>query len=81
MFDKLQQLKQLHDLQQEIKKEKYDAEKNGVKLVMNGELELEEVRLNPALSQEEQERTLREAYNGLIKKVQMAMAQKFRGMM
>ena len=81
MFEKLQQLKQLRDLQQKIKQEKYDIEKNGVKLIMNGGLEIEEIRLNPELSQERQEQTLREAHNELIKKVQMAMAQQFRGMM
>jgi hypothetical protein len=34
MFDKLKQLKELRDLQQEIKKEKYEMEKNGVKIVI-----------------------------------------------
>ena len=81
MFDKLKQLKELRDLQQEIKKEKYEMEKNGVKIVMSGGLELEEVHLNPALSQEEQERAILEVHNELIKKVQMAMAQRFQGMM
>jgi len=81
MFDKLKQLKELRDLQQEIKKEKYEMEKNGVKIVMSGALELEEVHLNPVLSQEEQERAILEAHNELIKRVQMAMAQRFQGMM
>ncbi|HZX49999.1 MAG TPA: YbaB/EbfC family nucleoid-associated protein [Candidatus Paceibacterota bacterium] len=81
MFDKLKQLKELKSLQDDLKKESYDIEKNGVRLVMNGGMELEEIRLNPQLSQEQQEQAIMQAYNELIRKVQMAMAQKFRGMM
>lgn len=81
MFDKLKQMKELKSLQDEIKKESYDIEKNGVKLSMNGGMELTEIHLNPELSQEQQEQTIMEAYNELIKKVQVAMAQKFQGMM
>ena len=81
MFDKLQQLKQLKDLQSEIKQEKFDVEKQGTKIVMNGTLEIEEVHLNPELSQEQQEKAIQDAFNELIKKVQMSMAQRFRGMM
>ena len=81
MFDKLKQLKELKGLQDEMKKESYDIEKNGVRLVMNGGMELVEVHLNPELSQQEQEQTVMQAYNELIRKVQMAMAQRFQGMM
>lgn len=81
MFDKLKQMKELKSLQDEIKKETFDIEKNGVRLVMNGGMELTEIRLNPELSQEQQEQTIMQAYNELIRKVQMAMAQRFQGMM
>jgi len=81
MFDKLQQLKQLKDLQSEIKQERFDVEKQGTKIVMNGTLEIEEVHLNAELNQEQQEKAIQDALNELIKKVQMSMAQRFRGMM
>jgi DNA-binding protein YbaB len=81
MFDKLKQMKELKSLQDEIKKESYDIEKNGIKLSMNGGMELIEVHLNPELSQEQQEETIVQAYNELLGQVQMAMAQKFQGMM
>jgi DNA-binding protein YbaB len=81
MFDKLKQMKELKGLQDEMKRESFDIEKNGVRLAMNGGMELVEVRLNPELSQEQQEQTIMQAYNELLRKVQMAMAQKFRGMM
>ena len=81
MFDKLQQLKQLKDLQSEIKQERFNVEKQGTKIVMNGTLEIEEIQLNPELNQEQQEKAIQDALNELIKKVQMSMAQRFRGMM
>jgi DNA-binding protein YbaB len=81
MFDKLKQINELKKLQGEMKKERYDIEKNGVKLVMNGSLELEEVQLAEGLSTTEQASAILQAHNELIKKVQMAMAQRFQGMM
>ena len=81
MFDKLKQLKELKGLQDELKKQTYDIEKNGTRLVMNGGMELVEISVNPELSPEDQARALKEAHNELLHKVQMAMAQKFQGMM
>jgi len=81
MFDKLKQMQEMKNLQDEIKKEMFELEKNGVRLVMNGGMQLQEVQLNPDLSQEQQEKALLEAHQELMQKVQMAMAQKFRGMM
>ena len=81
MFDKLKQLKELKGLQDELKKQTYDTEKNGTRLVMNGGMELVEISLNPDLSLKDQARALKEAHNELLRKVQMAMAQKFQGMM
>lgn len=81
MFDKLKQIQELKSLQNELKQQTYDIEKNGVRLVMNGGMEITELHLNPELSQQEQEQTIMQAYNELIRKVQMAMAQRFQGMM
>ncbi|MBI2644220.1 MAG: YbaB/EbfC family nucleoid-associated protein [Candidatus Wildermuthbacteria bacterium] len=81
MFEKIKQLKQLRDLQGEVAKEKFESEKEGVKVVMNGAFMVEEIILNPEISQEQQQRILQECFNEVIKKAQLAMAQKFRGMM
>ncbi len=81
MFDKLKQIKELRDLQQEIKKESYEAEQQGTRIAMNGTFEVQEIHLNPELSNEQQEKALVETFNELVRKVQMAMAQRFRGMM
>lgn len=80
MFEKLKQIKKLKDLQSSLSTEKAEGEKNGVKVVINGKMEIEEIRLNPGLSQEEQEKALRECLNETMRKVQMIAAQKMQQM-
>jgi DNA-binding protein YbaB len=80
MFDKLKQLRQIKELQDSIKQEKIEIEKGGVKIVMNGSFEVEEVYLSPELEKAGQERILKECLNEAIKKVQLTIAQKFSGM-
>jgi DNA-binding protein YbaB len=76
MFDQLKQLKQLKDLQDQLKKEKIEMEKNGVKVVINGKMEIEELTLNPDLDINQQQRILKDCINDAMHKVQMSMAQK-----
>jgi len=76
MFDKLKQLKQLKEMQSELAKERIEVEKNGVKAVLNGKMEIEEIILNPELSKEEQERIVRDCVNEAMKKIQTIAAQK-----
>ncbi|HAM39617.1 MAG TPA: hypothetical protein DCP53_09540 [Elusimicrobia bacterium] len=76
MFDKLKQLKQLKDLQNVIAQEKAEAGKDGVRIVINGKLEVESVQLNPALDKEKQENILRDCFNDAIKKINYSIAQK-----
>lgn len=76
MFDKLKQLKQLKELKDSISKEKAEVEEKGIKIIVNGKMEIEEIQLNPGLDKEEQEEVLRECINEAIKRVQMAVAKK-----
>lgn len=76
MFDQLKQLKQLKELQDSLSKERIEVEKTGVKIVINGKLEIESVQLNPELEQEKQEKVLKDCLNEAVKKVQFAIAQK-----
>lgn len=76
MLDKLRQLKDLKKIQDEISKEKVEVEKKGVKLVLNGKLEVEEVFLNPEISKEEQEKILKECINEAIQRIQFRLASK-----
>ncbi|MFH1369157.1 MAG: YbaB/EbfC family nucleoid-associated protein [Elusimicrobiota bacterium] len=80
MFDKLKELKKLKDLHDAMSKEKLENEKDGIKIVMNGKMEVESVTLNPSLDKERQEKALKELINDTIRKIQMSMAQKMGGL-
>ncbi len=76
MFDKIKQIKELKEIQNELKKEKIELEKDGVKITLNGSLELEDIRLNPNLSIEEQEKAIKNTLNDAIRKAQLNLASK-----
>ena len=76
MFEKFKNLKQLKDLQNSLQKEKMEVENRGIRVTVNGKMEIEEIQLNSRLTQEEQERVLKDTVNEALKKVQMAAAQR-----
>ncbi|MFH1036780.1 MAG: YbaB/EbfC family nucleoid-associated protein [Patescibacteria group bacterium] len=76
MFDQLKQLKQMKDLQDKISKEKAEFEKEGIKVIVNGKMEVEEITLNPSLDKGQQEKILKDCINEAMRKVQMSAAQK-----
>jgi DNA-binding protein YbaB len=75
-FDKLKDIKKLKDLDSELAKERFETEKEGVKIVINGKSEILGITLNPELSKERQEQVLMDAINDVSQKAKMAMAQK-----
>ncbi|MDP2967135.1 MAG: YbaB/EbfC family nucleoid-associated protein [bacterium] len=77
MFDKLKQISQLKKLQEKMKEEKVENVQNGVKVVLNGKFEIEEIVLNKELSPEEQAETLKNCLNEAIKKIQLEVVQSF----
>ena len=76
MFEKLKQLKQLKDLQNSLQKETIEVENNGVKVVVNGKMEIEEIKFNPNMQIEQQEKITKDCLNQAMKKVQVIAAQK-----
>ncbi|HZJ42084.1 MAG TPA: YbaB/EbfC family nucleoid-associated protein [Patescibacteria group bacterium] len=76
MFDKLKQIKQLKELRDSFSQEKEEVEKKGIKVTINGKLEIEDIQLNSDLSKEEQEKILKECINEAVKKIQMVLASK-----
>ncbi len=76
MFEKLRQLKQLKNLQDDLGKEKVEVEREGIKVVVNGKMEVEEIRLNAELSKERQEMVVKECVNDALAKIKLAAAQK-----
>jgi DNA-binding protein YbaB len=80
MFDKFKQLKKLRDLQKSLGRERMDVERNGVKVTINGNIEIESVQLNPALDQERQEKAIKDCINDAVKKIQFLVAGKMQEM-
>jgi DNA-binding protein YbaB len=76
MFEKLKKLKEIKNLQDKLKEEKAEVEKSGIRVIVNGKMEIEEIQLNPEISKEEQEKIVKECLNEALKKVQMAAAKK-----
>ena len=84
MFNKLKQFKDLRSqaktMQSALAEESVSEEKNGVKLVLNGNLEITELKLNPELSIESQENALKGCFNNAVKRAQRLMAKKMQDM-
>lgn len=75
MFENLKNLQKLKQMQDDFKKEKMTVEKRGVSIVMNGNFEVEDVKLNPELSLLDQQDTLKEALNEARESIQKKLAQ------
>jgi len=84
MFNKLKQFKDLRDkaktMQSALAEETIDQERNGIKISLNGNLEITSVKLNSELNQSEQENSLKSCLNEAIKKAQKIMAKKMQDM-
>ena len=80
MFDKFKDLKKMKDLQSSLAGQKEEVEKEGVRIVVNGKMEIEEVFLNPGLSKERQEKLVKECFNEAVKKIQMIAVKQMAGM-
>jgi DNA-binding protein YbaB len=84
MFSKLKQFKDLRSqaktMQDALAEETITEEKNGVKVSLNGNLEVIEVNLNEELKKADSEKAVKESMNGAIKKAQKIMAKKMQDM-
>jgi DNA-binding protein YbaB len=84
MFNKLKQFKDLRSqaktMQSALATEKVSEEKNGVTLVLNGNMEVLELKLNSSLDQSSQEEALKSCFNSALKKAQKLMAKKLQDM-
>ena len=79
MFDKLKQINQLRQLQNQIKQQRVEVEKNGIRLVMTGDFEVAELLLNSELDAKTQEKLLMQLFNEARTKVQTMLAKNFAG--
>lgn len=84
MFNKLKHLKDLRSqakqMQNALSGETTTIEKGGVKVVMNGNMEITSIALNEDLAKDSLEGILADCVNDAIKKTQRLMARKMQEM-
>ncbi len=84
MFSKLKQFKDLRSqakiMQNALSQETITEEKNGVKIVLNGNMEVTELTLSEALPKSSQEAILKDCFNDAVKRAQRIMAKKLQDM-
>jgi len=84
MFNKLKHLKDLRSqakmMQDILAQEIITVEKSGVKITMNGNMEIVSVSIEEEINKEKLEGIMKENINDAIKKTQRVMAQKMQEM-
>lgn len=76
MFDNLKQLAKLKELKDSLEKERKEVEKEGIRVVVNGKMEIEEIKLNPDLDVVKQEMIVKDCINRAFKAIQEEAAKK-----
>jgi len=84
MFSKLKQFQELRSqaktMQDALAQETVTEEKNGVKVVLNGNMEVITLTLSDSLTKSSQEETLKNCFNSALKHAQRLMAKKMQEM-
>ncbi len=84
MFSKLKQFRDLRSqaktMQSALAQETVTEEKNGVKIVLNGNMEVISVSLNENLNMSTQADVLKDCFNSAVKQAQKLMAKKLQDM-
>jgi DNA-binding protein YbaB len=84
MFNKLKQFKDLRSqaktMQDALAEERVTEEKGGVKITMNGNMEILSVNIESGMTKETIETSVKNAVNETIKKAQRLMAKKLQDM-
>jgi len=76
MFDKIKQINKIREIQKDLEKEISQVEKEGVKVVLNGKMEIEEIILSENLPIAKQQLLVKECHNEAMKKIQIELAKK-----
>jgi DNA-binding protein YbaB len=79
MFDQFKKIAELKKLQDQMKQEIVTVEQNGVTVLMNGAMEVMDIKLNPSLDIEAQQKAVKDAINKARNDVQQKMAKSLMG--
>ncbi len=80
MFNIFKNLKELKELNSAVSSENVIVEKEGVRVKINGKMEVEEIILNPSLDINKQQKVLKDCINDGIRKIQFALMNKLSNM-
>lgn len=75
MWDQIKKIAELKKLQDSFKKERMVIEKNGVSITMNGNFEVEDIKLNESLGIDEQQKVLKNCLNEARESIQKKLAE------
>ena len=76
MFDQLKQLAQLKKIKDSLEKERKEVEREGIRVVVNGKMAVEEIKLNPQMEIERQGEIVRQLINDAFLQIQQEVAKK-----
>jgi DNA-binding protein YbaB len=79
MFDDIKKIQELKRLQDSFKQERETVQKCGISVTVNGNMEVENITLNPALDQHEAEVTIAQCINDANKTIQKRLAKMMMG--
>ncbi len=79
MFEKLKDLKKARKMQQAFMKERYSVESNGIKVTVNGSLQVEEILIGPEVDRDQVGEMVRHSVNQALKEIQQKLAQQLLG--
>lgn len=77
MFEKIRELKRLKELEKILEREKEVFEKNGILVVLRGNLEIEKIEIKKELSKEELEKAIKDCLNFALKENQKKILKVF----
>ena len=76
MFDQFRNLAKLKGIEKALSQEKVEVIKQGVKVVINGRFEVEEIALNPSIPVQDQSKVLKTCLNEAFRKIQSKALEK-----
>ncbi len=76
MFNKFKQAAKIKELKNSLSQEKEEYQKEGVRVVVTGEMLVESIEIDPELSAENVEKLIKESVNEALKRVQKKAAKK-----
>jgi len=79
MFEKLKDLKKARKMQQAFMKERHTVEGNGVKVTVNGSLQVEEILIGPEVDRDRVGEVVRHSVNQALREIQQKLAQQLLG--